>query len=104
MTLGSKENPISANVTRWAWEPLGTSWPLNRLKQLDLALTEAAKQRAELEGADPEKAKLVARLYEFERRYQNKNYAGAVNVLNNLLNHFEEIQANKMQNKEKIES
>lgn len=104
MTFGSKEDPRIANVTRWAWEPLGASWPLNRLKQLDLALTEAAKQRPELEGADPEKAKLVARLYEFERRYQNKNYAGAVNVLSNLLNHFEEMQAKKMQYKEKIES
>lgn len=67
-------------------------------------MIEAAAHRAELEGIDPEKAKLVARLYEFERRYQNKNYAGAVNVLSNLLNHFEEMQAKKTQSSEKIES
>lgn len=91
MTLGSKEDPRIANVTRWAWEPVGSAWPLNRLKQLDTALEEAAKDRIELLEVDPEKAKLVARLYEFERRYRNKNYAGAVNVLSNLLNHFAEL-------------
>lgn len=98
------DKTIISDVTRWAWEPLGSGWPLNRFKLLDEALIEAAKQRPELEGTDPEKAKLVARLYEFERRYQNKNYAGAVNVLSNLLNHFEEMQAKKTQDSEKIES
>lgn len=91
MTLGSKEDPRIANVTRWAWEPVGSAWPLNRLKQFDEALLEAAKDRVELVEVDPEMAKLVARLYEFERRYRNKNYAGAVNVLSNLLNHFAEL-------------
>lgn len=91
MTLGSKEDPRIANVTRWAWEPVGAAWPLNCLKQLDTALEETAKERVELVKVDPEMAKLVARLYEFERRYHNKNYAGAVNVLSNLLNHFAEL-------------
>lgn len=93
MTLGSKEDPRIANVTRWAWEPVGSAWPLNHLKQLDAALKEVSRNRMELFDVDPEMAKLVARLYEFERRYRNKNYAGAVNVLINLLNHFAKLDS-----------
>lgn len=92
--FGAKETPYIANVTRWAWEPVGSGWPLNRLKQLDTALVEEEKQRPALSGVEPEKVKMVARLYEFERRYRNKNYAGAVNVLSNLLIHFSEQRAN----------
>lgn len=90
MVFGSKEHPKLANVTRWAWEPLGSGWPLNRLKDLDQALAEAAIERAELVAVDPAKVNLVARIYEFERRYRNKNYAGAVNVLSILLKYYDE--------------
>lgn len=90
MAFGSKDAPKLANVTRWAWEPLGSGWPLNRLKDLDRALVEAALERAELVDVDPARVNLVARVYEFERRYRNKNYAGAVNVLSILLKHYDE--------------
>ena len=90
MAFGSKDAPILANVTRWAWEPLGSGWPLNRLKDLDQALAEAAIERAELVAVDPAKVNLVARIYEFERRYRNKNYAGAVNVLSSLRKYYDE--------------
>jgi hypothetical protein len=90
MAFGSKDAPKLANVTRWAWEPLGSGWPLNRLKDLDQALAEAAIERAELVAVDPAKVNLVARIYEFERRYRNKNYAGAVNVLSILLKYYDE--------------
>lgn len=73
-----------------SWEPLGSGWPLNRLKDLEQALTDAARARVELAAVDSEKVNLVARVYEFEQRYRNKNYAGAVNVLSILLKHYEE--------------
>ena len=85
MTLASADTLQIANVTRWAWEPVGAAWPLSALKQLDEALVEAQQKRPELSHVSPEQAKVVARLYEFERRYRNKNYTGAVNVLSNLL-------------------
>lgn len=91
MMFGSVENPQIVNVARWAWEPIGAAWPLRHLKQLDNALTKAAEKRDDLVSVNPEHAKIVARLYEFERRYRNKNYVGAVNVLSNLLNHYGKI-------------
>lgn len=85
MTFSSSEMVQIADVTRWAWEPIGSAWPLDRLSQLDEVLSEAKKKREDLSKVSPEKAKIVARLYEFERRCRNKNYRGAVNVLSNLL-------------------
>lgn len=90
MAFCSKDAPKLANVTRWAWEPLGSGLPLNRLKDLDQALAEAAIERAELVAVDPAKVNLVVRIYEFERRCRNENYAGAVNVLSILLKHYYE--------------
>lgn len=93
MTLATSEGAQLANVTRWGWEPVGAAWPLTALKNLNGALEEAAKQRPELAQVDPEWTKIVARLYEFERRYSNRNYVGAVNVLSNLLKHLQELNA-----------
>lgn len=94
MTLATSRGAQLANVTRWGWEPVGSAWPLNALKNLPVALEKAAKQRHELAQVNPEWTKIVARLYEFERRYSNKNYVGAVNVLSNLLKHLQEVNLN----------
>lgn len=104
MTFGTTEHPKIANLTRWAWEPLGSGWPLNRLKQLDTALPEVGALRSELEGVDPDKVKLVARLYEFERRYRDKNYSGAVNILINLLAHYQEMKSAHQQAKVELQA
>ena len=90
MVFGSQDHPKLANVTRWAWEPLSFGWPLNRLKDLDATLADAATERSELVAVDPEKVNLVARVYEFEQRYRHKNYAGAVNILSILFKHYDE--------------
>lgn len=79
-----------ASATGWAWEPIGAGWPLRKRAHLAEALATAAQKRPELADVGFAHAFLNARLFEFERRYRNKNYVGAINVLINLLAAFDD--------------
>ena len=87
----SQEKLFIADMSDWSWEPCGVGWPLSKLNELPRVLGSVAVSRKELHSVRVREVRLVARLYELEKRYSNKNYLGTVNVLLNLLKDFEDV-------------
>ncbi|MGP5311033.1 hypothetical protein [Vreelandella alkaliphila] len=81
LTGNVNNKPIIYNWTRWSWEPIGAGWPLDTTEdEFKKALNTASTHRKYLAPQNVKNAKLMALLYEFERRFNNKNYTDAIKL------------------------
>jgi hypothetical protein len=73
---------VTASWVRWTLDPIGCGWPVESesLVGLGLAVSRAADARPILADKDTRSFELAALAFELDRRYQNQQYASALNL------------------------
>ncbi|QTN45228.1 hypothetical protein H7683_19915 [Ectopseudomonas mendocina] len=88
--VSKSDKPYMSQWSRWALEPIGSSWPSDSVGLDELAswLPVLKKQRSDLIGTKTAAVQLSALLFSFEQCQRRQDYKGALSMLPRILEKY----------------